>query len=214
VVPAGTGNLLARNLGLPLTEAEAIDVALDGHTRQLDMIEVTADEQPPQRSAVIAGMGVDAMIMDETRPDLKAKIGSAAYFVAAAKALGRLPMDLHVTVDGGRPRHRKAMICAIGNVGELPGSIVLIPGAAPDDGRLDVYLASPHRFTHWVRVLIRLVTRRRHGDDHVDQWRGERVEVRLRKPEPYQLDGDVAGECQTLVAEVDKAALLLRVPAA
>ena len=90
------------------------------------------------------------------------------------------------------------MICLIGNVSQLPGNISLIPDAEPDDGLLDVYVASPHRITHWFRVFLRLITRRRHGDDRVDQWRGRRVEVRLNNPDSYQLDGDVVGEMHHL----------------
>jgi diacylglycerol kinase (ATP) len=150
--------------------------------------------------------------MDETRPDLKDKIGTAAYFVAAARALGRLPMSMTIRVDDHRPHRRNAMICVVGNVGTLPGNITLIPGAEPDDGRLDVYVASPHRFTHWIRVFVRLITRRSNGQDRVDQWRGRRVEVRLDHPDNYQLDGDVVGELRRMVAEVAPQALSVRVP--
>ena len=170
------------------------------------------DDREPEHFAVMAGMGVDAMIMDETNPDLKAKIGSAAYFIAAGKALGRLPMDLRIKIDDHHTHRRRTMIVVIGNVSQLTGNITLIPGAAPDDGLLDVYVASPHRFTHWFRVLVRLITRRRQKDDQVDQWRGKRVEVRLRQPDSYQLDGDVIGECRTLIAEIQPGALTVCVP--
>ena len=212
LVPAGTGNLLARNLGIPLKEAQAIEVALGEHTRTIDLIKITVDDRESEHFAVMAGMGVDAMIMDETNPDLKAKIGSAAYFIAAGKALGRLPMDLRIKIDDHRTHHRRTMIALVGNVSQLTGNITLLPGAAPDDGLLDVYVASPHRFTHWLRVLVRLITRRGHKDDQVDQWRGKRVEVRLRQPDSYQLDGDVVGECRTLIAEIQPGALTVCVP--
>ncbi len=214
LIPAGTGNLLARNLGVPLREAEAIDVALQQNAQTIDLVKLTVDDQPGEHFAVMAGMGVDAMIMDETNPNLKAKIGSAAYFIAAGKALGRLPMDVQIKIDDGRTHGRRAMLCVIGNVGELTGNVTLIPEAKPDDGLIDVYVASPHRFTHWIRVFVRLITGRRHTDDQVDQWRGQRVEIRLKRQENYQLDGDVAGECRRLVAEAVPGALTVRVPAA
>jgi diacylglycerol kinase (ATP) len=198
IIPAGTGNLLARNLDLPLNESDAIDVALGSSRRTIDLVKITVDGTPGEHFAVMAGMGVDAVIMDETNPNLKAKIGSAAYFIAAGKALGRLPMDLHVTIDGRRHRRRHAMLCVIGNVGELTGNITLIPEARPDDGL---------RFTHWLRVFFRLITGRRHSEDQVDQWRGRRVEVRIDRHENFQLDGDVSGECRILVAEVQPGAL-------
>jgi len=207
IVASGTANLLARNLELPLREAEAIDVALGQQLRTIDLIRLTVDDQEPEHFAVMAGMGMDAVIMDEVDPGLKAKIGSAAYFLTVGKALGRLPMKLHIRVDGHHRHRRRAMICVIGNVGVLPGNITLMPDAQPDDGMLDVYLASPHRLTHWVRLFIRLLLRREHADDQVDLWRGQRVDVQLDEEDNYQLDGDVAGTCRRLVAEIAPGAL-------
>ena len=212
IVPSGTANLLARNLGIPMAEADAIEVVLSGRTRTIDLIKLSVDGGESEHYAVMAGMGIDAMIMDETRDDLKDKIGTAAYFVAAARALGRLPVPMRIKVDDHRTHRRRAMICVVGNVGGLPGNITLIPGAQPDDGLLDVYVASPHRFTQWIRVFVRLITRRSNGQDRVDQWRGRRVEVRLERPDSYQLDGDVVGELRRLLAEVQPQALSVRVP--
>jgi diacylglycerol kinase (ATP) len=212
VVPVGTGNLLARNLDIPLTEPEALAVAFGQHTREVDLVKLTVDGVPSEHFAVIAGLGVDAMIMDETNPDLKDAIGPGAYFVAAAKALGRTPIHMWITLDDHRPQHRYAMICAIGNVGELAGNLTLIPHASPDDGKLDVYVASPRRLVHWLRVVLRLLTLRPRRDDRVDQWQGRQVEVRLRHPDPYQLDGDVIGDCRSLRAEVAPKALTVCVP--
>lgn len=210
IVPAGTANLLAHSLDLPMKEPDAVDVALQMHTRAIDMIKLTVDDQPSEHFAVMAGTGMDAMIMDETNEDLKKVIGPGAYFLAAAKALGRLPIDMTITLDDARPHRRRAMICVIANVGTLTGGITLLPLAKADDGRLDVYVASPHRFTHWVRVLVRLITFRRRSDDRVDEWQGSRVQVRLSHPDAYQLDGDVAeGECRTLAAEVAPEALVV-----
>ena len=70
------------------------------------------------------------MIMDETNPELKDAIGAGAYFIAAAKALGRTPIDMRIALDDHRPHRRNAMICAIGNVGTRPAILTLIPSAA------------------------------------------------------------------------------------
>jgi diacylglycerol kinase family enzyme len=161
----------------------------------------------------MAGIGVDAMIMDETDEDLKDKVGSAAYFVAAAKALGRLPVRLTVQLDSNRPVRRHAMLCVIGNVGTLRGNLTLIPGASPDDDLLDLYIASPRRFRHWVKVALRLITRRAKKDDQVDQRMGKRVWIRIDGKDNYQLDGDVIGESTTLDAEIQPGALAICVPA-
>jgi diacylglycerol kinase (ATP) len=213
LVPAGTGNLLARNLNLPLEEVEAIEVALGGRVRLIDLVRITVDDRAPEHFAVMAGIGIDAMIMDETNEDLKDKVGSAAYFVAAAKALGRLPVRLKVQLDNNRPVRRHAMLCVIGNVGTLRGNLTLIPGASPEDGLLDLYIASPRRFGHWVKVALRLITRRAKKDDQVDQHMGKTVRIMIDGKDNYQLDGDVVGESTTLFAEIQPDALAMCVPA-
>jgi diacylglycerol kinase (ATP) len=213
LVPAGTGNLLARNLDLPLEEVDAIEVALDGQVRLVDLVRITVDDHPPEHFAVMAGIGVDAMMMDETDEDLKDTVGSAAYFVAAAKALGRLPVRMTVQLDTNRPVRRHAMLCVIGNVGRLRGNLTLIPGASPDDGLLDLYIASPRRFRHWIKLALRLITRRAKKDDQVDQLQGKRVRIKIDGKDNYQLDGDVVGESTTLDAEIQPGALAICVPA-
>jgi diacylglycerol kinase (ATP) len=213
LVPAGTGNLLARNLDLPLEEVDAIEVALGGQVRPIDLVKITVDDRPAEHFAVIAGIGIDAMIMDETDEDLKDKAGSAAYFVAAGKALGRLPIRLTVQLNNNRPFRRHAMLCVIGNVGTLQGNLTLIPGASPDDGLLDLYIASPRRFRHWAMLALRLITRRPKKDDQVDQRTGKTVRIIIDGKENYQLDGDVVGESTTLFAEIQPGVLAICVPA-
>jgi YegS/Rv2252/BmrU family lipid kinase len=212
LVPAGTGNLLARNLDLPLEEVDAIEVALSGQVRQIDLVKITVDDRAPEHFAVMAGIGMDAMIMDETDEDLKDKVGSAAYFVAAGRALGRMPVPMTVQLDTSRPVRRRAMLCVIGNVGTLRGNLTLIPGASPDDGLLDLYIASPRRFRHWVKLALRLITRRAKKDDRVDQRTGKRVRIIIDGKDNYQLDGDVVGESTTLTAEIQPGALAICVP--
>jgi diacylglycerol kinase (ATP) len=213
LVPAGTGNLLARNLNLPLEEADAIEVALSGQVRLIDLVKITVDDRPPEHFAVMAGIGIDAMIMDETDEDLKDKVGSAAYFAAAAKALGRLPVPMTVQLDGSRPVRRHALLCVIGNVGRLQGNLTLIPGASPDDGLLDLYIASPRRFRHWIKLALRLITRRAKKDDQVDQHKGKSVRIVIDGKDNYQLDGDVVGQSTTLDAKIQPSALAICIPA-
>jgi YegS/Rv2252/BmrU family lipid kinase len=214
LIPAGTGNLLARNLNLPIDEVAAIEIAFGGHTRDIDLIKVTVDGGEAEHFTVMAGIGIDAVIMEETDDTLKDKIGAAAYFVAAGKAVGRLPIRLAVQLDDHRPLKRHAMLCVIGNVSDLRANLTLIPGAKPDDGLLDLYIASPHRLRHWLKLALRLITRRPKKDDQVDQATGKRVTIRIDGADNYQLDGDVIGKCTSLVAQIEPGALTICVPPA
>lgn len=209
IIPAGTGNLLARNLKLPLDVNGALDVALGSEERRIDTVVLTVDGGEPDRFAVMAGTGVDALIMDNVDDRLKKFIGPGAYFIAAGKAIGHLPVPVHVVVDGHRHK-RKAILCLVGSCGELTGGLELIPGAQPDDGLLYLYVAFPSRPSHLLKALLRLVTRRQRKDDHVRVWSGKHVEIHLQEKDSYELDGDVEGEGRVLVADVDPGSLRIR----
>ena len=213
LIPAGTGNLLARNLKLPLDHVDALNAALGGHTRKIDLVKLSVDNREPQHFAVMAGIGMDAVIMSEADPELKKKIGPAAYFIVAGKALGRLPVKITIQLDDHRPIKRQAMVCVIGNVGELVANIVLIPDAKPDDGKLNLYVASPQRLSHWLKVILRLITRRPRKDDQVDELNGKMVTISVEDKDNYELDGDPVGECTVLTAEIQPGALTVCVPA-
>jgi len=97
-------------------------------------------------------------------------------------------------------------------VGELQAGITLLPEARPDDGLLDVFVASPHSVWDWVTLLFGILTRRRHRKDPMDALRGKQVRVRLEREDNYQLDGDMVGACRELTATVKPGALTVCVP--
>ncbi len=202
IIPSGTGNLLARNLDLPLDRDGALHVILAGKTRKIDLIEITVDDKEPEHFAVLAGAGVDSAIMADADPRLKAKLGPAAYFLTVGKAVGRLPLDAVITVDGHRPHHRQAMVVLVGNVGELVGGIDLLPRAKAQDGLLHVFVASPHRVRDWLRTAAHIISRRGHKGDTIDNFSGSKVVVEIAEPDNYQLDGDVIGTFRRFEAVV------------
>ena len=145
LIPAGTGNLLARNIGIPLDEARRPRRRLR-RRGQADRPgqDHASTAATPDHFAVMAGIGIDAVIMEGTNPDLKKAVGSAAYFVSAAQQ--RQPPGAAHHHPGRRPRRRcerRAHVIVVGNVGYLQANIPLIPDAKPDDGLLDVLVASP-----------------------------------------------------------------------
>ena len=212
LIPAGTGNLLARNIGIPLDEGAALDVAFDGVDKAIDLVKITVDGGTPDHSAVMAGIGIDAVIMEGTDPNLKKAVGSAAYFVAAARNANHPALRTTIQVDDEPPVKRRAHVIVVGNVGFLQGNIALIPAARPDDGILDVLVASPRTAADWVRITTRVLTRRKRPDAQIDRFTGSKVTIRVEERDQYQLDGDTVGDCQTMVAEIVPGALVLRVP--
>ncbi|MGI8456942.1 MAG: diacylglycerol/lipid kinase family protein [Propionibacteriaceae bacterium] len=209
LIPSGTGNLLARNLGIPLQETPAIETALSDAKTTISLIKVVADGGDPQWSAVMTGMGFDAMIMDHTDPRLKSTVGPGAYIIAAAQQVGQLPVRLEVQVDEERAFTRYAILCVIGNVGQLIGGLDLMPEADPTDDTLNVLVVSPHRKRDFVRVVVRVLLRRRRPDKSLDRVSGRQVRIQVPDGDTYQIDGDVAGRCHDFRAEVVPDALIL-----
>jgi diacylglycerol kinase family enzyme/membrane-associated phospholipid phosphatase len=212
LIPAGTGNLLARNIGIPLDEVAALDVAFDGVDKAVDLVSLQVDDQPPDHFAVMAGIGMDAVIMEGADPKMKKAVGSAAYFVSAAQNANHPAMHATIAVDDQPPIRRRASVIVVGNVGFLMANIQLIPGARADDVVLDVLVASPRTIRDWVRLTTRVLTRRRQPDDQLDRMTGHRVTITVEERDQVQLDGDTVGECNRLTAEVVPGALRLRVP--
>ena len=213
LIPAGTGNLLARNLGIPLDEGSALTVAFDGREFPIDLIRVQVDAEPPDYFAVMAGIGIDAVIMQGANPDLKKAVGSAAYFVSAAQYANHPPVQISVRIDDRPPIRRRAHLAMIGNVGLLSGNISLIPDARANDGLLDVLIAAPRTSRDLLGLIFHVVTRsQRRQDEQLIRLQGRRVTLTVDEADHYQLDGDTAGSCRRMTAEVHPAALVLRVP--
>lgn len=216
LLPAGTGNLLARNLGVPLDESLALRTAFEGEAKHIDLVRLTADPgtdfEQTHVFGVMAGIGVDAAIMERTNADLKRTVGPAAYVLAAAQNAAHPALPISVQIDDTEPFRRRASVVLIGNVGLVTGNINLIPGADATDGRLDVMIASPRTLGDWVRLTAKVLARRRSGDDRMDLVQGRRVRISSEHPDAYQVDGDTEGRCSVLEAEVMPAALRVMLP--
>jgi YegS/Rv2252/BmrU family lipid kinase len=212
IVPAGTGNLLARNLGIPLYLRAAIDVALNGQDQAIDLVRVAGDGIEDTHFMVMAGMGFDAAIMEGVNEDIKKRIGWFAYVISALKSLMFPAQRIEVSIDGGEFTRHRARTVVVGNVGSLQAGMPLLPAAAIDDGVLDVVILHPKRFLSWVPLAFRVLTKRPRTDDTINRMTGRTVVVRAGADTPRQLDGDSIGLGRELRMECIHGRLLVRVP--
>ncbi len=216
ILPAGTGNLLARNLGLPLADLRAaVEIALSGVDRPIDVGRIAPANRDgrTERFAIMAGVGFDAAMMRDAPELLKARVGWAAYLVSAARNLRGSSVRAQVRIDDGDPIRARARTVLIANVANLPGGLALLPHARPDDGVLDVAIIVSHSIWDWARVLSRVLAHRGYIDNRFTTYRGKQIRVLLRSPQPRQLDGDLIGESTRLAVHLEAGALLVRVPA-
>jgi YegS/Rv2252/BmrU family lipid kinase len=207
ILPAGTGNLLARNLGLPLDDEDAsLRIGVNGTTRAID---VGAIED--RTFVVMAGLGFDAAIMRDAPERLKKAVGWPAYLVSASQHLRGPGIRVTISIDDAEVIHRRVRTVVVGNVGKLQGGILLIPDAKPDDGVLDVVLIAPRHAVDWLRVAGRVVRRANVPDRTVERFRGQHVVIEASRPQPRQLDGDLIEDGTTMDIRIEPHALGVKV---
>lgn len=235
LLPSGTGNLLARNLGLPYANVEeACAVAFDGETRSIDLGVATATRENGERTEqvflVMAGIGIDATMIANARPELKRRFGWLAYVDAGVRTLPKArKLRVRYRLDAGQERSAHVSTILVANCGTLPGNMELIPDGAVDDGLLDVAILQPASVFGWLaiwrkvtwenRVLRKSALGRRiirftdrAVRTQLTYLRGADVGLRVDGPEPFELDGDAFGHVVALDLAVDEGGLRVRVP--
>ncbi|RLP75541.1 diacylglycerol kinase [Mycetocola tolaasinivorans] len=237
LLPSGTGNLLARNLFLPLGDLDtAAHIGFAGHSRTIDMgiMRVVNDrgERSEHSFLVMAGIGLDATIMANTNPALKRAVGWLAYVDAGMRALpGARPFKLRYRLAGRSEHSVSVSTILFGNCGSLPGGLELMPDAAIDDGQLDMAVLQPAGLFGWLKVWRKLrwengslrksrigqriitVTRGRKGTKTISYLRSPEVDVRLDEPQDFEIDGDVIGSIVSAKVGTEPGTLVVRVPA-
>ncbi len=237
LLPSGTGNLLARNLGLDVNANHleaSVSAAFSGSDSAIDMgvIEIDRPDGSTEEHAflVMAGLGLDAKMIANTDPELKKKVGWLAY----VGAIGRVLVDkevlrLRYRLDGGPERVSRVHTILVGNCGSLPGNILLLPDAELDDGLFDIVTLRPEGFGGWARIWVgiiwengvlrrssagrKLLNLRSKQVRALRYLRGRQLHVDLDRPEEFELDGDEFGTIVGFRAHVDPASLIVRMPA-
>jgi len=239
IVPLGTANLTARALGIPSRAERALQAGFAGRDRQIDLARAGGDgiegDDPLERDGgdlpgrdggdrdgrdgaggisftAMAGIGLDAAVVDAARAPHKRRLGWQAYATAGLTQLGGTPRDFSVRLDGGEPMTRRARCIVVGNVGLLPGGFWLLPEARCDDGRLDVGILAPAGALGWPRVAGRVLTRSRHQDRTLERFQARRVTISAGADLPREIDGEVIAPGRTLTVSVCPGALTIRQP--
>ncbi|MEU2246707.1 diacylglycerol kinase family protein [Streptomyces sp. NPDC019224] len=219
LVPCGTGNLLARNLGLPVAPAEALAAALSGTERRIDLGRIEGDGLPATHFTAMSGAGLDAAMLENTGSAAKAALGWPAYVVAGLSSLRAPRMSVSVRLDGGPVLRRTARMVLLANIGAVQGGATLVPSARPDDGLLDLAVFDPHGPGGWLRAVGAVLRGpRRSGSGPggvgapVEYFTFRRAELRFATGQSRELDGDPVGTGRRLVAEVRPGALTVLLP--
>ncbi|MGN7799524.1 diacylglycerol/lipid kinase family protein [Leifsonia sp. 22587] len=230
LVPSGTGNLFARELGLPLNLRAAVDLAFAGSDRMVDLATAVLERPDGEREEhaflVMAGIGLDAEMAAKTNQQLKARIGWLAYSDPIARSiLGNKQFDLTYALDDGPEVETRAHTVIVGNSGSLTAGMLLLPNAVVDDGMLDAVIMRPGRGAGWTDIGYRLAFNRvlhRTGFGRfvgrfsretraIRYAQARTMKVRFAEPQGIQLDGDPHGDVIAATLTVRHHALAVRV---
>lgn len=228
IVPLGTGNLLARNLGVPLGNVSAaVARAFENEATTIDIgwadVHVSDDVQR-HAFAVMAGFGIDAHMITETNDDLKDRAGWLAYVESLGRALSASAViDIRLTMDGEDAVEDRAHTLLVGNCGMLQGGIALLPDADPSDGALDLLVLQADGVAGWMdtarnmmwdhgikRLFARDTTSDDTGSASTIRGRLTTLTVDLAEPRMFEVDGDTVGEATRVEISIQPAALRVR----
>jgi YegS/Rv2252/BmrU family lipid kinase len=207
ILPAGTANLLATNLGLPKDLDACVRIGLHGARRDLDVGKVNGEH-----FAVMAGAGLDALMIRDSDSGLKDSVGRLAYVWTGVRNVRLEPVRLKIDVDGV-PWFRDSATCVlVGNVGELFGGLSVFPDARPDDGRLEIGVVTARGALEWARTLGRAVARDVSASPFVRTTSGASFRISMDTAMPYELDGGDRTASRKLKVKVKPAAITVCVP--
>jgi diacylglycerol kinase (ATP) len=191
ILPLGTGNRLASNLGIPLHLKGALQTALKGAPYRIDVGRLNG-----RYFALMAGAGLDAEIMDKVHPLEKKTMGVFAYIWQGFRRAFRTPYAIfEIEADGQFVRTRGIGVI-VANAGNLLGRyFTLTPGAKPNDGLFDIcILSSRNRADYWT-TIIQVLSQQKRGiyNSGVKHLKARKIQIRSRPLVKVQADGDVIG---------------------
>ncbi len=208
ILPAGTANLLATNLGIPLDIDEAVKIALHGQRAAIDLGTMNGES-----FAVMAGAGFDGRMISDVDANAKERFGRLAYVRGSMKAMSAERIGTRIRVDGSPWFDGPSSCVLIGNVGTVIGGLHVFDTASPTDGLLDVGVIQADGPAQWLRVLGRVVSR---GETErsplVQATKGRKIDIRFAKKVRFELDGGARGKTRNLKVRVKPGALIVCVP--
>jgi diacylglycerol kinase (ATP) len=210
IIPAGTGNLLARALRIPMQVDRAVAALVTGATRSVDLGVVHGD--PPRVFAFAAGVGIDATMVERATERVKRRLGVLAYVVAAGQAALRHDRFRVRIVTDAATVERDTALTLIANFGSvLHSRLALGPGIVPDDGLLDVCVYSPRSGWDAIWLVWRILRGDYSADDRMYFARAAEFVIECDPPRILQADGEIVGTSPVRIS-VDPAAATLLVP--
>ena len=203
IIPLGTANVLARELGIPVDLEGACQLLAGTHSFQ----HVDAMRVGEQHYFTQVGVGIDALMIRDTTREAKRRFGRVAYlWTASLRLVGFQPRRFYLAIDGRKCRHRASQVLVAngGILGQPP--FRWGPDIRPDDGRLDVCIIRARNLLDYVRIAWHFVLGQHKKSPNVRYLACERdVFIDTKRPLPVQADGEIIGETPVRVFAAPRA---------
>jgi diacylglycerol kinase family enzyme len=189
VLPGGTANLWAHELGVAGTPEHAARALVDSDLRRMDMGRIEHPDRRFIRFLLMSGLGMDGLMLHHTDPRLKTRVGPVAIAVGALRAIPAYrPFDVELSVDGRPAWEGRVLQMIVGNSRLYANVVHATPDALVDDGLLDVTIVPADDLQLAVRLGWTLALRRR-PDGDVPRFRGRELAIRALISPPLEVDG-------------------------
>ncbi len=187
ILPLGTANVLAGEIGLPNRPDKAAECAVKGRA-----VSVHLGKAGPRFFLLMVGVGFDAAVVHGVRDSFKRRMGRLAYVWAGMQVLARgWPCSFRVTVDG---REKQAACVVAANARRYAGRFVLAPNAGLTQPRLDLLLFHGSTRRALVRYALGILLGRHIRYPDVEYLSAQSLEIRGDGPRTVQVDGEPAGD--------------------
>jgi len=209
IVPAGSTNIIARSLRIPKDARAAIRLVWGANRLRT----IDAGVSGKTTFLHMAGAGVDSLLFELSRPELKRRIGWMAYVPAALSALRR-PLSTYTVRSDERSLEavRSPLVLVANGAAIIAPRLRVDRDIAVDDGWLDVFVVTATTPREIATVLARIAMQRLRGTPHVQAWRTRAVEISAEPGMCVQFDGDVSGATPVSIS-LAPAAVQVVVPA-
>jgi diacylglycerol kinase (ATP) len=207
ILPAGTANVLARELRLPLDPIRALQVALKRTVRRLDL--GLLDSGEPRRFTFVAGIGFDAHAVSWVPPGLKKKLGMAAYAIAILECLRSYSFPEFQVIAGERTF--AATSCLACNAKRYGGGLLFCPAARMDDGLLDLLILQGVHRIGLAGFLLQSWFGKPATYHWVHRMQAASLKIEGASEVKVQVDGELAGSLPVAI-RLDDARFPLVVP--
>jgi len=191
IIPRGTANVLARELGLPLNDEQAVKIVAQGKSRQI-YLGVAIDETTNERRhfVLMAGIGLDASVVRRVQPNLKKRIGKGAFWISGLSHLADWnPRPFILEING---QEYTSTFAAIGKAAKYGGDLAITPGARLDQPEFEICIIETRSRLRYLRLLSHAMRNGMPRNAPEVQF-VKAITVKALGDAPVQIDGELIG---------------------